>query len=82
MLDMFKMRGNSTDTLLKRKMKGENMKTCSDCTLWVPEHGSATRGTCHLYPLVVSKRRYDWCGQHRGKAGRPAKSAEPLEKKA
>lgn len=49
------------------------MKTCSDCTLWVPEHATSTRGICHLNPLVVSTRRHDWCGQHRGKAGRPVK---------
>jgi len=55
------------------------MKTCSDCALWVPAHSD---GWCHCYPEKLKTGATDWCGQHRGKAGRPAKSAKPLEKKA
>ena len=49
------------------------MKTCNDCTLWVPEHASSTRGGCHCNPLIITTRKDHWCGQHRGKAGRPVK---------
>ena len=50
------------------------MKTCSDCTLWVPEYDRLSKmGICHLNPVIVRTHRDYWCGQHRGKAGRPVK---------
>ena len=52
------------------------MKTCSDCALWVPEHQSSTMGGCHCNPVVVRKRRDDWCGQWKGRVGRPPKEKE------
>ena len=58
------------------------MKTCSDCTMWVPDQGSSKMGICRCNPVIVRTHRTHWCGQHRGKAGRPVKSAKPLEKKA
>jgi len=52
------------------------MKICSECMLWVPEREGSNRGSCHCNPLIVQTRKTDWCGQFRGKAGRPVKEKD------